>query len=86
MPLPPPRLPHACAVLLQCQRACSSHLSVHEFGLASALNLWNPSTLHRRSMGDALAQQVEKGPFNVRRNLLTAGYGALAVGPVGHAW
>ncbi|KAI7844793.1 hypothetical protein COHA_001673 [Chlorella ohadii] len=38
------------------------------------------------SMGDALAQRVEKGPFDARRNLLTAGYGALAVGPFGHAW
>ncbi|PRW44616.1 PXMP2 4 family 2-like [Chlorella sorokiniana] len=38
------------------------------------------------SLGDALAQRVEKGPFNARRNLLTAGYGALAVGPFGHAW
>lgn len=40
----------------------------------------------RRSMGDALAQRVQKAPFDVRRNLLTAGYGALAVGPFGHAW
>lgn len=38
------------------------------------------------SLGDVLAQRVEKAPFNVRRNLLTAGYGALAVGPFGHAW
>lgn len=42
--------------------------------------------MHRRSLGDVLAQRVEKAPFNVRRNLLTAGYGALAVGPFGHAW
>lgn len=36
--------------------------------------------------GDALAQRVEKQPFSLRRNLLTAAYGAAFVGPVGHAW
>lgn len=39
-----------------------------------------------RALGDVLAQRVEKAPFNPRRCLLTAAYGAAFVGPVGHAW
>lgn len=55
--------------------------------LPSALaDQFQRAALLHRSMGDALAQRVEKGPFDARRNLLTAGYGALAVGPFGHAW
>lgn len=38
-------------------------------------------------LGDAIAQRVEKVPaYDLRRGLLTAAYGAAAVGPFGHAW
>lgn len=29
---------------------------------------------------------MEAQPFDLRRNLLTAAYGAAFIGPVGHAW
>lgn len=40
----------------------------------------------RRALGDCVAQRVEGNKFDARRCVMTTAYGALCVGPFGHAW
>ncbi|PSC70900.1 PXMP2 4 family 4 [Micractinium conductrix] len=38
------------------------------------------------ALGDCVAQRVEGNKFDARRCVMTTAYGALCVGPFGHAW